>query len=150
MSAFIMDEGHLAEIACALYHWQATSKGIDVTPGGNVIRPTLGEFARCLAIANVESVAHRYRMTLDDAVKDFGMADDLKAFSSRVQMLAQTRWQDRGSVDIPTVEALFRSFEYQSCEVPDWQGSRVERWCIVARGRIALARAALGQQEKTS
>ena len=94
--------------------------------------------AELWARENVRSVAYRYDMDPDAAVRDF-LCDRFEDVESYVRAaVAQTLLPDAWTAE--QAADFARSLDYQSCEHPEWQGSEAQLLLQQARAVAELAR----------
>lgn len=118
MSAFLCSPEHvggLAEYSAAHREW-AKATGHDL--------------AQLWAKANLASVARRYEMTEDAVAQEFGGFEDAQQYvwACQQQATRNALWIRAPKAEIHTWAFKMAScLDYQSCEVPDWNGSEAQR-----------------------
>lgn len=108
MSAFLCNPEHIGALAVYLNHHLS-----DFTPG---------DLAEELAKANIKSVACRYPSDKDghrpgpSGIKDAELVSESMAWARHYHQTGLPMSSDG-------ISNMFRCFNYQSCEAPDWEGS---------------------------
>ena len=114
MSAFIVDPEHIHVLIWAgLRHhrgWELRWYYDNPTRVGVLTGDTVDTVGQMLLDANTASVNARYR-------------EDTEAGDYRWRTPRSTGW-----TPVEVIKAL-QCYIYQSCEVPDWDGSQAERFC---------------------
>ncbi|MGD9891652.1 MAG: hypothetical protein AB7R89_28720 [Dehalococcoidia bacterium] len=123
MSAFIVGSYHINRIVATALHGPRDKAGHWYRSQHVELEPR--DLGQMLHDANVRSVSYCYQR--DDPAKSY-------QYSRLVERMT-------------AVEALkaLDCYEYQSCELPDWQGSPAQQWC--ERFRAGLIRVLLGYEE---
>lgn len=122
MSAFIASHDHLDLLVTAAMHPRHGDRGLRVNGRTFDGREDANELGAILAAANVESVNYRYG---EDELEDIyewnpnGIAHYLGGVLS---------WGD--------VLGALACYEYQACEVPDWESSQAFAICQAIRRKV--------------